>query len=158
MGRTRRDWSSGSLEQYKLFRKAHPEIKLSSSQWRAIIYAFNESFRDHVLETGDVVKLPERTGLISIAKIKTRTTKINKEGKEVICLPIDWKKTKEKGKYIYNFNHHTEGFFFRWKWFKITSTIKHVDLWYFKPSRTTARLIPHYLRVDEKYQHLYKQF
>lgn len=157
MPRVKVDWSSGSPKNFKDFKKTHPEVDISSIEWRAVLYDFNEGCRDHVLETGDVIKLPERCGLFTITKVKTRTSRINKEGKEVSCLPIDWKKTKEKGRYIYQFNRHTEGFYFRWKWFRTSSTIKNADLWYFKPSRVTSRLVAHYVKSDDKYQHIYKQ-
>ena len=79
-------------------------------------------------------------------------------GKEVVNLPIDWKRTKEKGKVIYNFNFHTEGFFFGWVWFKKTARFKDADLWYFKPTRDTSRLLAHYVKTNEKYQHLYREW
>jgi hypothetical protein len=60
------------------------------------------------------------------------------DGQEHIGLPIDWKKTKEKGKTIYNFNFHTEGYFFGWKRFKDSVRLRDSELWYFKPSRTTS--------------------
>jgi len=44
------------------------------------------------------------------------------------------------GKRIYNFNYHTEGFFFGWMWFKESARLKNIDLWYFKASRVTSRL------------------
>ena len=40
------------------------------------------------------------------------------DGKDRVALPIDWQKTKERGKVIYNFNYHTDGYFFGWMWFK----------------------------------------
>jgi len=80
------------------------------------------------------------------------------DGKEYINLPIDWQKTREKGKVIYNFNYHTEGFFFGWHWFKQNARFKHSDLWYFKPSRTTSRLLSHYIKADDKYQHIYREW
>jgi hypothetical protein len=43
-------------------------------------------------------------------------------------------------------------------WFKDTARLRHTDLWYFKPSRTTSRLLSHYLKTDDKYQHLYHQW
>jgi hypothetical protein len=55
-------------------------------------------------------------------------------------------------------NYHTEGFFFGWKWFKRTIMIKDSDFWYFKPSRTTSRLLAHYIKVDDKYQHIYSEW
>jgi hypothetical protein len=77
------------------------------------------------------------------------------DGKEFVNLPVDWQKTKEKGKIIYNFNFHTEGYFFGWMWFKKSTRFKFADLWYFKPSRTTSRLLSHYIKVNDKYQHIY---
>jgi len=75
--------------------------------------------------------------------------------KEFVNLPIDWKKTREKGKRIYNFNFHTEGYFFGWMWFKDSARLKHTELWYFKPSRTTSRMLSHYLKTNDRYQHIY---
>ena len=52
----------------------------------------------------------------------------------------------------------TEGFFFGWMWFRTSARFKQADLWYFKPARTTSRLLSHYLKTDDQYQHLYKQW
>lgn len=75
-----------------------------------------------------------------------------------VNLPVDWQKTKQKGKIIYNFNFHTEGFFFGWMWFKESTRIRNINLWYFKPSRSTSRLLSHYIKTDDKYQHLYREW
>ena len=151
------DWLSSGVENYKDFCKNHPGIKISSDVWKSIIYGFNESFRDYILETGDKAKFPHGFGDFSINKKKRNGTKI-KNGKEYVNLPIDWKKSREKHKVIYQMNYHTEGFFFGWNWFKSTSRVKHADLWYFKPSRVTSRLLAHYLKVSNKYQHMYREW
>jgi len=151
------DWRSSSKENYNIFCKKHPTITLTFDEWRNVIYSFNESFREYILETGDKARLPFGIGEFSINKKKRRKMK-GVGGKEFVNLPVDWKKTKEKGKIIYNFNFHTEGFFFGWVWFKETARFKHSKLWYFKPSRTTSRLLSHYLRANEKYQHLYNEW
>ena len=155
--RVKIDWRSASKENYNHFCKKHPSIKLSFDEWRQIIYSFTESFREYILETGERARLPVGFGEFSINKKKRRKIK-GVDGKEFINLPIDWKKTKEKGKVIYNFNYHTEGFFFGWMWFKDTARLKHLELWYFKPSRLTSRLLSHYLKSNEKYQHLYHEW
>jgi nucleoid DNA-binding protein len=157
MPRVKVDWRSASKENYNEFCKKHIDIKLTFDEWRNIIYAFNEAFRDYILETGEKIKLPFGFGEFSINKKKRRKMK-GADGKEFINLPIDWQKTKEKGKVIYNFNYHTEGFFFGWHWFKRSARFKHSDLWYFKASRTTSRLITHYINADDKYQHVYCQW
>lgn len=154
MPRVKVDWRSTSVSEYKKFCKKYPEIKLSSDEWKKIVYDFNELFKTYILETGDKAKLPGGFGEFSINKKIRKKIKTN-NGREFINLPIDWKKSKEKGKKIYNFNYHTDGYFFGWMWFKKTARIKLNELWYFKPTRVTSRLLAHYINTDKKYQHLY---
>lgn len=156
MARVAVDWRSASRDNYKSFCKKHPSIKLTFDEWRNIIYSFNESFKIYILETGEKAKLPFGFGEFSINKKKRRKKKGLND--EFINLPIDWQKTREKGKIIYNFNYHTEGYFFGWMWFKQTARFKNSDLWYFKPSRLTSRLLSHYLKTNNKYQYIYNEW
>jgi nucleoid DNA-binding protein len=156
--RTKIDWRSSSKENYNSFCKKYSSIKLTYDEWRNILYTYNESFKEYILETGEKVKLPFGFGEFSINKKKRRKLKNNIDGKEFVNLPIDWQKTKEKGKVIYNFNYHTEGYFFGWMWFKNTARFKNSDLWYFKPSRLTSRLLSHYLKTNDKYQYIYNEW
>lgn len=157
MSRVAVDWRSGSKKNYNDFVKKHPLINLNFDEWKNIAYEFNDMFKHHILETGEKGKLPFGFGDFSINKKKRKKLKdIN--GKEYVNLPIDWPKTKAKGKVVYNFNFHTEGYFFGWMWFKTSVRFKNGDLWYFKPSRVTSRLIAHYLKVDQKYQHIYREW
>lgn len=151
------EFRTGSKNCYIDFCKKYPDVTLSYDDWRVIIYSFNESFRDYILETGDKIKLPCGFGDFSINKKKRKKIKSNGV-KEFINLPIDWKKTKEKGKVIYNFNYHTEGFYFGWHWFKDPARFRFSDLWFFKPSRVTSRMLAHYINTDDKYQHLYREW
>jgi len=155
--RTKIDWRSASKENYKDFCKKNSTVKLTFDQWRNIIYSFNEGFKEYILETGERARLPHGFGEFSITKKKRKKMKSNGE-KEFINLPIDWQKTKEKGKIIYNFNFHTEGYFFGWVWFKNTSRFRHSTVWYFKPCRNTSRLLSHYLKTNDSYQHIYNQW
>lgn len=156
--RTKVDWRSSSKDNYNNFCKKHPSIKLTYDEWRNVLYTYNESFKEYILETGEKVKLPFGFGEFSINKKKRRKLKNDVDGKEFVNLPIDWQKTKEKGKVIYNFNYHTEGYFFGWMWFKNTARFKNSDLWYFKPSRLTSRLLSHYLKTNDKYQYIYNEW
>jgi hypothetical protein len=131
---------------------------MSFLQWKNIIYTFNESFRDYILETGDKAKYPFGFGEFSINKKKRKKVSKDKNGIEHINLPIDWVKTKQKHKVIYNFNFHTEGYFFGWMWFRRTARFKFANLWCFKPSRATSRLLAHYIKTDEHYQQIYHQY
>jgi len=155
--RTKIDWRSSSKENYNNFCKKHPTIKLTFDQWRNIIYSYTDAFKEYILETGEKAKLPFGFGEFSINKKKRRKIK-GVDGKEFVNLPIDWKKTREKGKRIYNFNFHTEGYFFGWMWFKDSARLRNTDLWYFKASRTTSRLLSHYLKTNDKYQHIYREW
>ena len=155
--RTKIDWRSSSKTNYNQFCKTHPSIKLTFDEWRNIIYTYNELFKEYILETGEKAKLPYGFGEFSINKKKRRKVK-SADGKEFVNLPIDWQKTKEKGKVIYNFNYHTEGYFFGWMWFKNTARFKNSDLWYFKPTRLTSRLLSHYLKTNNKYQYIYNEW
>lgn len=157
MPRVKLDWRSSSKNNYKDFCKKNPSIQISFEDWRSVIYSFNEYFKNYILETGEKARLPLGFGEFSINKRKRKKTRIQ-DGVEIINLPIDWQKSKEKGKRIYNFNYHTEGYFFGWVWFKETTRIKLVDLWYFKPTRTTSRLLSHYIKTDDKYQHIYQMW
>ncbi len=155
--RVKVEWRSASRDNYNKFCKKFKSVTLTFDEWRNIIYLFNESFKEYILETGEKAKLPFGFGVFSINKKKRRRVK-DKDGKEFINLPVDWKKTKEKGKIIYNFNFHTEGYFFGWVWFKNTARFTNSDLWYFKPSRTTSRLLAHYLKTNKKYMNLYREW
>ena len=151
------DFRTTSKENYLDFCKKNTDIKITFNEWRNIIYTFNEDIRDYILETGEKIPIPGGFGELTINKKKRKRIKIRpKDGREFINLPVDWKKTKEKGKIIYNFNYHTDGYYFGWKWLKKKARIKFVDLWYFKPSRVSSRLINHYIKADKKYQHLYQ--
>ena len=154
--RVKVDWRSASRENYNNFCKLHSSTKLTFDEWRNIIYSFNDSFKNYILETGEKAKLPFGFGEFSINKKKRRKRKGLND--EFLNLPIDWQKTREKGKRIYNFNYHTEGFFFGWMCFKQSARLKNSDLWYFKASRVTSRLLSHYIKTDDKYQHMYNEW
>ncbi len=153
MSRSAVDWSSGRKANYKEFCKNYPTIKLTFAEWKSIIYAFNDEFRIYILETGEKAKMPVGLGEFAITKKKRQRYAANH-----INLPVDWKKTQEKGKLIYNFNYHTEGFFFGWKWFRPATSFLYTKLWSFKPARMTSRLINHYITTSPKYMHLYKEW
>lgn len=157
--RVKTDYRSSEEKVYFDFCKKNPEFKISYIEWKKIIYDYNESLRNYILETGEKVKIPGGFGDMAITKKYRKKYFTTPDGEQKINLPIDWQKTKQKGKKIYNFNYHTEGFFFGWKWFKDNTTrIKHKKFWYFKPSRISSRMLAHYIKTDNKYQHLYKEW
>lgn len=150
--RIRYEYRTTSKEVYSRFKKKNPTIKLSYTEWCNILYSFNYEFRDYCLETGLKAKFPAGFGEFCITKYKIKSTK-EWEGKEYIKLPIDWKKTKEKGFKVYHMNAHTEGYKFRWLWLFGSQRFFYSELWTFKPSRISSRLIKHYISngYDQKY-------
>lgn len=157
MSRTAVEWRSSSKENYKDFVKKNPTIKVGFDEWKNIVYSFNESFKEHILETGERIKMPFGFGEFSIRKKKRNKTKIV-NGKEYINLPIDWVKSRAKGKRIYFFNYHTEGYFFGWTWFNKTARFKFANLWRYSPTRSSSRLLAHYIKTDNKYQNIYREY
>lgn len=156
--RVKKDYRTTSKEAYDSFCKRNSSIKLSYYEWTEILYNFNEDFRNYILETGGKERLPSGIGPFSINKKKRKTKKKAPNGKEYINLPVDWVKSKEKGRIIYNFNHHTDGYFFGWMWFKTEARIPHTTLWRFKPSRVSSRMISHYIKTNPQSQHFYKEW
>lgn len=151
------DFRSASKDNYNKFCKEYPHISLTYNEWKSIIYGYADMFRRAILETGEKYKLQAGIGQFSIRKRKRKKINIV-DGKEYVNLPIDWKKTLEKGKRFYNFNFHTDGYYFGWVWFKRSARFRQAELWYFKPSRTTSRLLAEYLKKDKKYQDIYSEW
>jgi hypothetical protein len=64
------DWRSASKENYNNFKSEKPEINLSFDDWKRVVYGFNYMFVEHMLETGEKVKLPCGIGDFAINKKK----------------------------------------------------------------------------------------
>ena len=152
------DYITTSRKVFEEFCKTYPEVNLPYEKWKLIIYSFNEEYRNYILETGAKVRFLQGFGEFSINKKKRKKYKTLPDGREFINLPVDWKKTKEKGKIIYNLNNHTDGYFFGWMWFKKSARFRQSSFWYFKPSRITSRLINHYIKTNKEYQSLYLEW
>lgn len=153
MPRCKVQYRSASKETFIRFKQLHPELKMDFNTYANIIYTFNYAFRDYILETGRMGRWIHGFGDFVITKWKPHKTKMY-EGEEKINLPVDWKKTKEHGKYIYHMNFDTDGYKFRWKWFSKHARFIHSKLWNFKPSRVSSRLLKHYINTDD-YQQKY---
>lgn len=156
MSRSKCDFRMAGRHLYKEWCEEHPESDISYVEFQNIIYTFNEGFRDYLLETGQHGKLPWGFGDFVISKKKPRTKKKLEDGREIISLPIDWKKTKEAGTLRYHLNTHTEGFKFRIKWVIKSRRFKYSEVWTFKPSRISSRLLRHY--INQGYQHKYYEW
>lgn len=161
-GRPKFDFRTTSDENYKQLKKDCPEFKnLKPSTWRDIINNYTEMYKEHALETGDMMDIQGDCGNLTIKKKKRKNHNIDpKTGKLHINLPVDWKKTHELGKKVFIMNYHTDGYHFGWIWFKKTKRmrIKFPTAWTFKAMKATGKLLQHYLTVDQKYQNLYREW
>lgn len=152
--RVKYDWRSGSKNNYEDYCNKNPDDQITFKNWSEVILSFNNLFADYMLDTGFKGKLPSGLGEFVINKKKRKRINIV-DGKQYVKLPIDWQKTREKGKYIYNFNYHTEGYFFGWKWLPDSARFKYSDLWYFKVSREKSRKLGMLLKTEPERQHIY---
>lgn len=156
--RTKVEYRTSSKQAYAKFCTAHPEVNLSFDKWKEIIYTFNTLFRDHLLDSGDRCKLPWGLGTFSVSKKKSKKI-IKVNGKEYVNLAVDWIKTLKAGKYVYQFNSHTDGYRYKWKWFFKDARFFQSDIWAFKPSRSSSRKLAEYLkRPNSHYPQLYKEW
>lgn len=156
--RVKYSYRTSSREVYKEFCKKHPEINISYKDWTGIQYEYMNQYKEYLLETGDLGKLPWGFGYFSIAKKKRKRYKgYILDGKDIINLPIDWKSSKEEGKVVYNFNFHTDGYTYWWKWHKRTAYIGLITCIYFKPTRVTSRTLAKYLtKPGTEYFQIYR--
>jgi Holliday junction resolvase len=159
MGRPKYSYRTVSTEAYKSFTLAYPEIKLTYKEWSEILYEYMSQFREYLLETGDLGKLPWGFGYFGVNKKKRKRYKVHiVNGKPAVNLAVDWKASKAEGKKIYNFNFHTDGFTYWWKWYKGTSYLALNTCIYFKASRETSRLLAKYLlKPDSEYFQIYRE-
>lgn len=158
MPRVKVSYRTGSKEAYKKFCALHPDIHLSFEKWKSILYTYNHLFRDHILETGDKIKLPWGLGAFSVCKRKSKKF-IVKDGKEYINMPIDWVKTNETGKKIYHLNTHTDGYRYKWIWITHEARFHQSDIWVFKPSRISSRKLAEYLkRPNSMFPQIYREW
>lgn len=156
MPRVSVQYSQTSKATYNRFCEANPTIKITYLQYSNIIYAFNYGFRDYIYETGDKGKLPFGFGDFVINKYKPKIDRLlgkEEEGKKSF-IPVDWKKTKELGRYVYHLNLHSDGWKYKFQWNYSSARFKGYKLWWFKPSRVTSRTLRHYIN-QEQYRNKY---
>lgn len=158
MPRVRVSYRTGSKEAYNKFCAANPTVTLTFKKWQSILYTYNHLFRDHILETGDKIKLPWGLGAFTVSKKKSKKF-IVIDGKEYINMPIDWVKTKKAGKFIYHLNAHTDGFRYKWIWSSYDARFHQKDIWVFKPSRVSSRKLAEYIkRPNSSYSQIYREW
>ena len=149
MPRPKREIRTASKEAYNEFKIKYPDIKITYQEYTSILYKFNENLYKHILETGDVYKIPHGFGKLTINK-KKQITYYKKYGKKHTILGVDWKASKELGTKVYHMNFHTDQYRFKWLWRPNLKTpgLYLNDIWVFKPARILSRTLAQYLKIE----------
>lgn len=151
------DYKTAGKEAYKRFCQQNPGVQITCKDFRTIVRAFNTEMREHILQTGDRLKVG-MLGSFSINKKKTRRFVELKTGEQYIILPVDWKKSKQLGKRVYHLNHHSDGYRYSWIWFRDDARSRFSDIWYFKAARPSSRRITDYVKLGNDFCERYKQW
>lgn len=153
------NFRTASKENYKLFCEKNKTIDITFEQYKEIIYTYNNLIADYLIDTGLSVKLPFGLGPLKIVKYKPKGTKIAESGKEFPRLSIDWKRTKEEGKYIYHLNSNTDGYKYYFQWLFASSRIKYNVVWKLEMARIHSRKLVSFLKDSKsKHRHLYSEY
>lgn len=156
------DYRSTSKAAYLAFREQYPNEDISFADYKNILLQFNRRIIAHILQTGEKIKLPFGLGELSIAKYTPRREKtfMDKNGKltTIPGLPINWQKTREHGKIIYHLNSHTDGYKYRFKWFKTKARFAGSSCFGFKPNRIASRALAYSLKNDPRSYQIYRQW
>lgn len=156
--RPKLDFRTASKENYDKFRTLNPNIDLTYTQYKNILYKWNTLLALHLIETGKLIRLPYGFGPLVITKYKPLKYKtIN--GEEKKNFPIDWKLTKEAGKLVRSMNLHTDGNKYYFAWLYVSSKLKCNFIWSFKIKREFSRLLAKNLKeTPSKYKDLYREW
>jgi hypothetical protein len=120
----------------------------SSKIYRAVLKDYLDANRKAIYTSGYIFKLPQRLGRIEMRKSK-KEVKIDKNGKVINKLPINWQATKKlwaeneqakerKIKIRYT-NEHTGGYVFRPRYIKNTANFKNKSLYKMSINREMRR-------------------
>lgn len=158
MPRPVREWRSASRENYKEFKKSHPKTSITFTDFHNIIYTWNGLFMKEVMETGEKIKIPHGMGPICITKYRPKSY-IDKDGNIKINLAVDWVKTREEGKVIYNLNHHSDGYKYYFNWAAQDSYLKAPKMWSLKVARKHSRKLASIIKdASSNLKDKYKQW
>lgn len=156
--RPKRDFRTGSKENYKKYKERYPKSEITFSDYKKLLKAYNSLILTHILDTGDTVKIPWGFGDVTILRYKKDIQiKTSKDGDKFYTYCIDWKRTKEKGKYVYHTNLHTGGYNYYWRWENEFSKLPYKKIWSFRVMRDFKRELTRRLTKEvSTYKDLYR--
>ena len=136
------------MDIYKLYHKQYKKTPLDCSykRFKDILDETDIKAREAILN-GSKVRFGHLLGDIGINKKKQYLQ--NKEGK--ICLPVDWKLSKQYGKKMYHLNKETREFIYFIDWQNKKVQLINKSVYDFKPCRTFARMLATKLKEGKDY-------
>lgn len=136
------------MSDYARWYKANCDDPVSLKIYREIVQEYLRLNKELISTKGYTFKFPEVMGRIEVRKVK-RELDIDKDGKIINKLPINWQatrklwkenpKAKEKEIKIRYTNEHTGGYVFHPYYIKRTATFKNKKLYRLKINREIAR-------------------
>lgn len=137
----------GLPDYYKDY-KRNSKDPVDKTLYSKVLKDYLQATRDGISTFGKTFNFPERMGRIEMRKSK-RAVKVDKEGKIVNNLPINWKETKklweenkeaEKKKVKIRYtNEHTNGYVFRPVYIKNTANYKNKTVYKLSINRALRR-------------------
>ncbi len=157
-----------NAKSYTKFKELYPgfsrnETRNNIHDYKAVLIALNEFYVNYMIETGNLIILPQRLGKLGIRKFKK--PRIQKPD-GTFNMPLDMNILKTTGQRVYHTNDHTDGNSFQWLWLKPRSmhgardSIKGFfgSFWKFKPARSMQLLLARTLKQEgydwDKYHYM----
>jgi|SRR5882757_334672 len=131
---------------YEEFCRENPKEVVSFADFKKISHTSNSIYAHYILE-GEKVKLPQGFGSLAISK-KKQVHKFTVGGVEKISLAVNWVESKKKGKKVYHANLHTNGYRFKWLWFKHEAFLNLTYIWQFNATRVNSRKVAQLLKQE----------
>jgi len=152
------DIVTGSVAMFKEFKKLNPQLNIDNKQYKQVIEQINLYYIKHLLDTGNMVFIPNGLGKMMIQK-NQRKLKPTKDGSsKYLRAPINWPESYKQGKIIYYLNESTDGFTYRYLWLKKASYIEKSSMWLLVMTKEAKRLLKERIESTEKdYKSLYKE-
>lgn len=123
-------------------RRRNEQEPLLKAVYGNIIKDINQTIMDKVILESKEIVFPWYMGSLRIKKKKTISSYHNNRR----YIPKDWKKSKEAGSWVLEFNEHRDGNKYLFSWTK--SGIEEMRFYRFFPSRSNKRKLAKILKTD----------
>lgn len=117
---------------------------VSFQQFLEITGVYYKELSRELIYESRTINLPFRMGTVTVMKKRPRIFNSSN-------LSIDWKETKEFGKYIHHINDHTGGYKFRFFWNKQKCMMVNRELYRMVFSRTNKRSLAKEIKSGRDY-------